>query len=102
MDKKLKATQLSEISRFAAQKPLDELTWHLWVNTEAARESGGVRRLIEQLRQAHEQPDPVKILFTGHSGSGESTELFRVKRNLSGQYHTVIKRIGDRGTPYQQ
>src|SRR5262249_28893691 len=68
----------------------------LWVNTEAARESNVVRILIEQLRQAHEQADPVKILFAGHSGSGKSTELFRVKREMSNLYHVVIARIGDR------
>jgi hypothetical protein len=96
MNGKQKATQLSDISRFAAPKPLDESTWHLWVNTEEARESHVVRRLIEQLRQAHEQADPVKILFAGHSGSGKSTELFRVKREIKNLYHVVIKRIGDR------
>lgn len=96
MDEKQKATQLSDISRFAEPVPLDESTWHLWVNTEQARESLIVRRLIEQLRQARERAEPVKILFAGHSGSGKSTELFRVKREIDHLYHVVIKRIGDR------
>jgi hypothetical protein len=92
----LKAAQLSEISQFTNLKPLDEKTWYLWVNTEGARESGAVLRLVEQLRQAHTQPEPIKALFAGHSGSGKSTELFRVKRGIEDQYFTIIVRIGDR------
>ncbi len=92
----LKATQLSEISQFANIKPLDEKTWHLWVNTESARESGVVLRLVEQLREAHPQPEPLKALFAGHAGSGKSTELSRVKREVEDLYFTVIARIGDR------
>ncbi len=96
MSTKPKATQLSEISQFASPKPLDESTWHMWVDTEDARGSGAVLKLVEQLRQAHAQPDPVKALFAGHSGSGKSTELFRVKREVGDLYHVVIARIGDR------
>ena len=55
-----------------------------------------VRKLVEQLRQAHAQPDPVKALFAGHSGSGKSTELFRVKREVENLYHVVIARTGNR------
>lgn len=96
MSTKPKATQLSEISQFASPKPLDESTWYMWVDTEEARGSGAVRKLVEQLRQAHAQPDPVKALFAGHSGSGKSTELFRVKREVGDLYHVVVARIGDR------
>jgi len=96
MDGKQKATQLSEIPNFAVLQPLDESTWHLWINTEEARESGVVGKLITRLRQSHQRPTPLKILFTGHSGSGKSTELFRVKREIGSLYHVVIKRIGDR------
>lgn len=42
MSTKPKATQLSEISQFASPKPLDESTWHLWVDTEEARGSPSV------------------------------------------------------------
>lgn len=96
MNAKRKATQLSEISQFASPKPLDESTWHMWVDTEEARGSGAVLKLVEQLRQAHSQPDPVKALFAGHSGSGKSTELVRVKREIDALYYVVIARIGDR------
>jgi len=96
MSAQAKATQLSEISRFASPKPLDESTWYMWVDTEEARGSGAVLKLVEQLRQAHAQPDPVKVLFAGHSGSGKSTELFRVKQEVEDLYHVVIARIGDR------
>ena len=91
-----KATQLSEISQFANLKPLDETTWHMWVDTEEARGNGAVLKLVEQLREASSQPDPVKVLLTGHSGSGKSTELFRVKQEVEELYHIVIARIGDR------
>jgi len=91
-----KATQLSEVSRFTSPKPLDESTWHLWVDTEEARGSSTVLRLIEQLRQASAQPEPVKALFAGHSGSGKSTELFRVKRAVEDLYYVVMARIGSR------
>jgi len=93
---KPKATQLSEISQFTSPKPLDESTWHMWVDTEEARGSGAVLRLVEQLRQAHAQPEPVKALFAGHSGSGKSTELFRVKRAIEDLYYVAIARIGNR------
>lgn len=75
MNTKAKATQLSEISQFSSPKPLDEATWHMWVNTEEARGSGAVLKLVEQLREAYSQSDPVKALFAGHSGSGKSTEV---------------------------
>jgi len=91
-----KATQLSEVSQFTSPKPLDESTWHMWVDTEEARGSSTVLRLIEQLRQAYTQPEPVKALFAGHSGSGKSTELFRVKRAIEDLYYVVIARIGNR------
>ena len=91
-----KATQLSEISQFASPKPLDESTWHMWVDTEEARGSRAVLKLVEQLREASTQPDPIKALFAGHSGSGKSTELFRVKRAIEDLYDIVIARIGDR------
>ncbi|MFQ5794598.1 MAG: hypothetical protein ACE5JP_06070 [Candidatus Bipolaricaulia bacterium] len=91
-----KATELSEISRFASPKPLDDDTWHMWVETENARGSGAVvRKLVEWLRQSHTQSDHLKIIFTGHSGSGKSTELFRVTREISDLYKTVIAGIDD-------
>ncbi len=96
MDKKLKATELSEVSQFASLKPLDESTWHLWVNTEEARESGVVGKLITRLRKSQQRQSSIKVLFTGHSGSGKSTELFRVKREIDDLYHVVIKRVSDR------
>jgi hypothetical protein len=96
MSTKPKATQLTEVSQFASPKPLDQSTWHMWVDTEDARGSGVVLKLVEQMRQAYAQPDPVKALFAGHSGSGKSTELFRVKREVGDLYHVVIARIGDR------
>lgn len=96
MNTKPKATQLSEVSQFTSPKPLDESTWHMWVDTEEARGSGAVLRLVEQLRQAYAQPEPVKALFAGHSGSGKSTELFRVKRAVEDLYYVVIARIGNR------
>lgn len=98
MSEQRKATKLSEISRFTSPKPLDESTWYMWVDTETARGNGAVLRLIEQLRQAHIQPDSVKILFAGHAGSGKSTELFRVKREVEQLYHVIIARIGERYT----
>lgn len=94
--KQKKATQLAEISNFTVLQPLDESTWHLWVNTEEARESGVVGKLITRLRKSPQRPPPLKVLFTGHSGSGKSTELFRVKREVESLYHVVVKRIGDR------
>lgn len=96
MSDRKKATQLSEISQFANLKPLDETTWHMWVDTEEARGNRAVLKLVEQLREASSQPDPVKVLLTGHSGSGKSTELFRVKQEVEELYHIVIARIGDR------
>jgi hypothetical protein len=96
MNTKAKATQLSKISQFASPKPLDESTWYMWVDTEGARGSGAVLKLVEHLREAHTQPDPVQALFAGHSGSGKSTELFHVKREVDELYHVVIARIGDR------
>jgi hypothetical protein len=96
MSTKTKATQLSEIVQFASPDPLNESTWYRWVDPETARQSGAILKLAAQLRQAYPQPSTVKALFAGHSGSGKSTELFRLTQELASLYHIVIARIGER------
>ena len=97
MEELTKATDLRKIGRYVTPHPLDESTWHMWVDTQRARGANSVGMLIEQFRQAYDTPDPIHALFGGHRGCGKSTELYRVKEQLEeeGLYHVVIARVSD-------
>ncbi|MBI4384627.1 MAG: ATP-binding protein [Nitrospinae bacterium] len=90
------ATQLSEFSRFCSPNPLDESTWDRFVETDEARGGHDVLRLIQQFKDRSASPDPVLAVFSGHTGSGKSTELARVKKALENEYLVVAANIADR------
>lgn len=92
----MKAKQLSDIPHVASPKPLDAATWGMWVDTEQSRGNNAVVKLVMRMRDAHGRPDAMKALFTGHAGSGKSTELQRVAEMLKDLYHCVIGPIGTR------
>lgn len=85
-----KATKLSEFSLFCMPSPLDEKTWDAqYVETDPARGGHNVEHLIRRLKEVHVKPEPVKALFSGHWGSGKSTELFRVGKELGTEHYLV-------------
>lgn len=90
-----KATKLSEFSLYCMPSPLDEKTWdEQYVETDTAR-GGDVEELISELKNVCTTP-AVKALFSGHWGSGKSTELFRVGRDLKDHYLIDITRVDER------
>lgn len=92
----MKATKLSEFSRYFQVKPLDESTWNQYVETDPARGGNDVARLIKQLKENHSSSEYIKAVFSGHTGSGKSTELARVKQELEDDYYIDTARIGER------
>lgn len=89
-----KATKLSEFSRYFQVKPLDESTWSQYVETDPARGGNHVRFLIEHFEVNRDEPS--KAIFSGHTGSGKSTELARLKKNLEDNYYIITARIGEK------
>ncbi len=90
-----KATQLSEISLTCMPKPLDDETWdQFYIQTGKVRGGNKVEKLIKDLKNVQPSPDPVKCIFTGHQGSGKSTELHRLKKELDNEYEIITGEIG--------
>jgi hypothetical protein len=59
------------------------------VDTDAARDP--LRSVRENLRQLLEDREDAKILFYGHGGSGKSTELNKLVREMDGDHYLVAK-----------
>lgn len=82
------AKTLSEILKVTSNKPLiGEDHDHFFVETDAARGRASAEILTQYLLTLKDQPQ--RILFTGHTGSGKSTELWRLQQKLSKQYLTI-------------
>lgn len=94
--KLIKARDLEQVSLIAEPRPLSAETWDQYVQADAARGSSTVPKLIEKLKSAHGQGQPVRVIFAGHRGCGKSTELARVSHAVREQYAGEIVRVDDR------
>lgn len=73
--------QLRDIRKACQLGPLAGVELdRFWVDTDAARDP--LRSVREQLRELLADQDDAKILFYGHGGSGKSTELNKLQREL--------------------
>ena len=94
--KQAKATKLADVGRFARPEPLNPETWGQYVDTDQARGSVEVQKLIEMLKDAHRDKIPLRAVFAGHRGCGKSTELARVSNAVRELYAGAICRVEDR------
>lgn len=89
-----KATELKNLLRVFKPLPLEGETFESFhVDTNKARGDNYAFRLSAYLDANID--DPQKILFMGHRGSGKSTELWQVKKNLGTDYWIVTFSIKD-------
>jgi hypothetical protein len=90
-----KAGTLQDVRRVCSLGPLDtaEELEQYWVNTDAARSPGfSLRRRIKTFL---EDSSDCRILVYGHGGSGKSTELAKLVRELGSGYFVVSFSIRD-------
>jgi hypothetical protein len=84
----IQAKQLSEILKVAQHKPLTGEDFDdFFVNTDKARGYQPALLLADFLQSFSEAPQ--KILFTGHRGSGKSTELWRLQQEVKDMYFPI-------------
>jgi hypothetical protein len=85
------AKTLQEVIRiFNPQRPLEGETLHAYY---ADRGSDARRKMLAFLELA--EGEPVSLLFTGHGGSGKSTELNKLIEELGDRFFVVKVRTGD-------
>lgn len=89
-----RAENMEDMLKVFKPDPLGELNYdEFYVDTCAARGNNAAFNLIYRLKNA--APVPLKLLFMGHSGSGKSTELYKVERELSDIYQVIRFSISD-------
>jgi hypothetical protein len=82
------AKDLSEILKVTQRKPLTGGDFdNFFVNTDEARGYQAALLLADYLHNLKETPQ--KILFTGHRGSGKSTELWRLQQQVKDVYFPI-------------
>lgn len=88
------AKQLSEILKVTSKKPLTGEDFNkFFVNTDEARGCRSALLLADYLHGVSETPE--KVLFTGHQGSGKSTELWRLQQKVKDVYFPIVFSVGD-------
>jgi hypothetical protein len=82
-----RATQLADVIRlFDPRKPLrDEALERFYID----RPGNPLQRMLIYLQGLGLNDQPVKLLFTGHVGSGKSTELNKLATHLKRQFFIV-------------
>ena len=92
----MKAVNLKQALQYFDPVPLSEQNLGFWF---VPRQGSPRRRLRIVLETS---PQPVKVLFVGHRGSGKSTELNKLAEELSGTFQTIgfnVLEITGRTTP---
>ena len=83
-----KAFSLKEVLNVCSPFALNEDTYEkFYVNTNEARGEDASKKII--LRFKYNGDQVKKILFMGHNGSGKSTELFKIQKELEKEYLVV-------------
>jgi hypothetical protein len=93
-----RATTLAEIKRVLDPRPLrlDELS-RFFVETSDARDPFVSRR--DQIAEIFDGEDDAKVLLVGHSGTGKTTELVKLRSEHQGRYAFVQLSITEDGEP---
>lgn len=88
------AEKLEDMLKVFKPFPLGEKNYdQFYVETSEARGADAAFRIIYRLENVDTMP--IRLLFMGHSGSGKTTELFRVQKKLSDKYQVVRFSIRD-------
>lgn len=83
-----KAERLEEIVNVFNPYPLDQNSFdEFYVNTYTARGTNAIEKVMLNLR--YSRNPYMKILFMGHRGSGKSTELYLLKKEMESAYEVV-------------
>ncbi len=83
-----KATNLGEILKVFSPFALSGETYNeFYVETSAARGEEAAKQIITRFKYNSDMTK--KLLFMGHNGSGKSTELFKVEKELQNEYLVV-------------
>lgn len=89
-----RAERLEDMLKVFKPYPLGEKNYDdFYVETSEARGENAAFKIIYRLKNANSVP--VKLLFMGHSGSGKSTELYKVEKELSDVYQVIRFSISD-------
>ncbi len=89
-----RAETMADMLKVFKPFPLGEKNYNeFYVDTSEARGDNAAFKIIYRLKTSN--PAPIKLLFMGHSGSGKSTELFKVEKELSNAYQVVRFSIRD-------
>lgn len=89
-----KAKQVRELLKVFKPYPLKDKEFDdFYVDTTAARGYDSAYSIIDHFEIFREEPQ--KLLFMGHSGSGKSTELWKVKTNLEDNFQVICFSVRD-------
>ena len=80
-----KANTLKDILKVADKRPLKGDDFNkFFVDTDKARGTQSADKVAVYLKNRRDIPS--KVLFTGHRGSGKSTELWRLQQKIKSEY----------------
>lgn len=89
-----RAENMEDMLKVFKPFPLGEKNYdEFYVDTSDARGDNAAFKIIYRLKNANSVP--IKLIFMGHNGSGKSTELFKVEKELSSLYQIVRFSIRD-------
>lgn len=88
-----KAERVEEVPDALRPEPLAEGNFDLFVNTDSARDEV-IPRTLTLKDELKTELNP-KILFAGHRGSGKSTEINRLIRDIKDEYFVVKFSVRD-------
>ncbi len=83
-----RATKVQDLLKVFKPYPLRDKEFDdFYVETSSARGYDSTYSLIDQFETFREEPQ--KLLFMGHSGSGKSTELWKLKTELGDRFQVI-------------
>lgn len=90
-----KAERIEDVFKVFEPTPLDdeEIFDQFYVQTYEARGANAVTHMTLSLQ--HSSNTAIKILFMGHRGSGKSTELFLLEKEIEDEFDVISFAIGE-------